>query len=62
MKKRVEEYTLYWVFNKIPFTLYNYVLIKILQNGGKFLKKLTPDFKNHMRNLENVRQALDLKS
>ena len=62
LKKRVEEYTLYWVFNKIPFTLYNYVLIKILQNGGKFLKKLTPDFKNHMRNLENVRQALDLKS
>ena len=62
LKKRVEEYTLYWVFNKIPFTLYNYVLIKILQNGGKFLKKLTPDFKNHIRNLENVRQALDLKS
>ena len=62
LKKRVEEYTLHWVFNKIPFTLYNYVLIKILQNGGKFLKKLTPDFKNHMRNLENIRQALDLKS
>ena len=62
LKKRVDEYTLYWVFNKIPFTLYNYVLIKILQNGGKFLNKLTPDFKNHMRNLENIRQALDLKS
>ena len=50
-------YTLYWGFKKIPFTLYAYVLAKILQNGAKFIQKLTPGFKNHMRNLDNFRQA-----
>ena len=29
-------YTLDWGFKKIPFTLYTYVLGKILQNGAKF--------------------------
>ena len=30
-----------------------------IQNGAKFLQKLTPAFKNHMRNLENFRQAME---
>ena len=50
---------MYWGFKKIPFTLYTYVLTKILQNDAKFIQKLTPDFKNHMRNLENMSQALE---
>ena len=36
-----------------------YVLAKLLQNGAKFIQKLTPDFKNHMRNLDNFRQAVE---
>ena len=44
---------------KIPFTLYDYVLAKILQNGAKFIQKLTLGFKNHMRNLNNFRQAVE---
>ena len=52
-------YTLYWAFKKIPFILYTYVLAKILQNSAKFIQKLTPDFKNHMRNLKNFRQAVE---
>ena len=52
-------YTLYCGFKKISFTLYTYVLPKILQNGAKFIQKLTPAFKNHMRNLDNVRQAVE---
>ena len=47
------------VSKKIPFTFYTYVLAKILQNGAKFIQKLTPGFKNHMTNLENIRQALE---
>ena len=35
-----------------------YVLAKLLQNGAKFIQKMTPDFKNHMRNLDNFRQAV----
>ena len=38
-------------FQKIRFKLYTYVLVKILQNGAKFIQKLTPGFKNHMRSL-----------
>ena len=30
-----------------------------IQNGAKFLQKLTPGFKNHMRNLDNFRQAVE---
>ena len=30
----------------------------ILQNGAKFIQKLTPDFKNHIRDLDNFRQAV----
>ena len=35
------------------------VLDKLLQNGAKFIQKLTPGFKNHMRNLDNFRQAVE---
>ena len=37
---------------------YTYVLAKILQNGAKFIQKLTPISKNRMRNLNNFRQAV----
>ena len=30
-----------------------------IQNGAKFLQKLTPGFNNHMRNLDNFRQAVE---
>ena len=43
-------YTLYWGFKEIPFTRYTYVSAKILQNGARFIEKLTPGFKIHMRN------------
>ena len=33
------------------------ILAKILQNGAKFIQKVTPGFENHMRNLENFREA-----
>ena len=46
-------------FKKIPFTLYTYVLPKILLNGAKFMQKLTPGFKNDMRNLDNFRKAVE---
>ena len=61
LKQKIEAslYTLYLGFKKIPFTLYTYVLIKILQNGAKFVQKLTPGFKNHMTNLDNFRQAVE---
>ena len=43
--------------------LYTYILPKLLQNGAKFIQKLTPGFKNHMKNLDNFRQAVEsLKS
>ena len=45
--------------NKISFTLYSCVLAKILQYGAKFRQKLIPDFKNHMRNLNIFRQAVE---
>ena len=47
------------VFRKIQFTLYFYVLAKILQNDAKFIQKLTPGFKNHMRNLNSFGQAVE---
>ena len=52
-------YTLYWGFKKILLTLYTYVLSKILQNGVKFIQKLTPGFKNPMRNFDNFRPAVE---
>ena len=60
MEQKIEAslYTLYWGFKKTPFTLYTYVLAKLLQNGAKFIQKLTPGFKNHT-NLNNVRQAVE---
>ena len=61
LKYKIETslYTLYSGFKKIPFTLYIYVLAKILQDGAKFIEKLTPGFKNQMRNLNNFRQAVE---
>ena len=50
-------YTFYRGFKKIPFTLYTYVLVKILHNGAKSIQKLNPGFKNHMMNWGNFRQA-----
>ena len=31
---------------------------KILQNGANFMQICTPGFKNHMRNLDNIRKAV----
>ena len=59
LKFEVSPYTLYWGFKKILFTLYTFVLFKILLNGAKFIQTLTPGFKNHMRNLGNFRQAVE---
>ena len=60
LKWKIEaSYTLYWGFKKIPFTLYTYVLAKILQNGAKFIQKLTPGFKNHLWNFDNFWQAVE---
>ena len=50
-------YTLHLSFKKIPFTLYT--LAKILQNGAKFIQKLTSGFKNYMNNLDKLRQAVE---
>ena len=59
-KRRLRNtYSLYWGFKKITFSLFTYVLTKILQNGATFTQKLTLGFKNYMRNLENIRQALE---
>ena len=44
---------------KIPFMLYAYVLAKILQNCAKFIQKLTPSFKSHMRNFGNIRKVVE---
>ena len=40
---------------KIPFTLYIYVLAKIIQNGSKFIQKPTSGF----RNLTNFRKVVE---
>ena len=42
------------IFNSI-----NYILSKILQNDAKFIQKLAPGFKNHMKNLNNFTQAVE---
>ena len=59
LKLKIEAslYTLDWGFKKIPFTLYTYVLAKILQNGAKF-RYTKAGFKNY-RNLSNFRQAVE---
>ena len=38
-------FSVHFVVGFHPFTLYTYVLAKILQNGAKFIQKLTPGFK-----------------
>ena len=53
-------YTLYCGFKKISFTLYTYVSAKTLQNGAKFIQKLTSGFKTQiMRILNNRKQAVE---
>ena len=61
LKKNIEAppYIFYWGLKKIPFTTYDYVQAKILQNGAKFLQKLTSGFKTHLRNLDKFRQAVE---
>ena len=59
LKIEASQYILYWGFKKMSFKLYIYVLGKILQNGAKFIQKLTPDFKDHMRKLENLKKAVE---
>ena len=34
-------------------------MAKVLQNDAKFMQKLTPGFKNHIRNLNNFRKAVE---
>ena len=41
------------------FWLYTFALAKIFQNDATFIQKLTHGFKNHMRNLDNFRQAVE---
>ena len=59
LKLKIEAtlYTFYWGFKKIPFTLYIYVLAKILHNGAKSIQKLNPGFKNHMINWGDFKLA-----
>ena len=46
---------------KIQFTLYTYVLAQILQNGGRFMQKLIPGYKNHMTQLLWLEMTLSSK-
>ena len=50
-------YTLDWGFKKIVFSLYTYVLAKILQNGAKF-RCAKAGLKNY-RKLNTFRQAVE---
>ena len=59
LKIEASQYILYWGFKKMSFKLYIYVLGKILQDGAKFIQKLTSDFKDHIRNLENLRKSVE---
>ena len=52
-------YTLHRDFKIIPFTLYTYVLAKILQNGAKF-RYGKAGLKNN-RNLNHFRQAVKVQ-
>ena len=53
-------HSLFNSLRRAPFSLaYTYVLVKILQNGAKCMQKLTPGFKNIIRNLDNFRQAVE---
>ena len=36
-----------------------YTLAKVLQNGAKFIQKLTPGFKNHITNFDKFRQGVE---
>ena len=59
LKQKIEAsvYTLDWGFKKISFTLYTYVLAKILQNDTKF-RYAKAGFK-YYRNSSNFRQAVE---
>ena len=58
LKQKIETSlnTFYLDFEIIPFTLYTYVLTKILQNGSKLIQK--NGLKHHTRNLQNLKQAV----
>ena len=40
-------------------SIYTFVLAKIVLNDAKFIGKLTPGFKDHMRNFDNFRQGVE---
>ena len=46
---------------KLKYWSENYVLAKILQNGAKLIKKLTPGFKKRTKNLDSFRQAVQIQ-
>ena len=46
-----------WRKLHLHFTIF--FLAKILRNSAKFLQKMTPSFKNPMRNLDNFRKAVE---
>ena len=50
------------LFIRVSRKFYLHLCFKLryyIQNGAKFLQKLTPGFKNHMRNLDNFTQAVE---
>ena len=64
MKQKIEAflYTLYWYFKqKILFTIYTYVLAKLLQNGAKFKQKTDSQFKKSREEFRQL-QASSRKS
>ena len=52
LKTEASQYTLYRGFKKIEFTLYTFVLAKILQNYATFIQNLTPGYKMMQRLLK----------
>ena len=52
LKTEASQHTLYRGFKKIEFTLYTFVLAKILQNYATFIQNLTPGYKMMQRLLK----------
>ena len=50
-------YTSYWDFKITPFTLYTYVLAKILQNGEKFKGKTGSWFKTSHEEFSQLQKS-----
>ena len=44
----------HWGLKKSPFTLYDYILAKILQNGANFIQKLNYWFKKSHEEFEQI--------